>query len=230
MSRWFFGLAILLVVGGFGMVHEWLGLSRQVSVVAGLLVYAAGWLLVSVVVGFRTRWRIQADARPFGSEGDGQGRYAAFSRALAGSRRTGLFLMLVGAWLTPVAILGLFGLPILLAGAVACFIASLAIRRDGDGNAGPALGGVLLGLGWLLAAVAAMGVAHLVGDVRARGRDVPPLLPYWIAAPLLVGVGSGLRSVLGRRDRAARAAVVVGLLLVVAVLAGSTRGVLPRSL
>lgn len=228
MSRWFFGLAVLMVVVGFGMVHEWLGLSRQVSVVVGLLLYAAGWLLVSVVVGFRKRWRIRAEARPIRWEGDGEGRFAAFSRALAGSSRTGLFLILVGAWLAPVAILGLFGLPILLAGAVACFIASLAIRREG--NARPAIGGVLLGLGWLLAAVAAMGVSHLVGDVRARGRDVLPLLPYWIAAPLLVGVGFGLRSGLGRRDRAARAAVVVGLLLVVAVLAGLTRGVLPRSL
>ncbi|MDG3005095.1 hypothetical protein [Paludisphaera mucosa] len=230
MGRWLPGLAILMVVGGFGLVAVGPGTAEggRFAIPSGMTLYTAGWLLGGVLAGCRTRRRNRSEPWSSGSEGDAARPFAAVSRALAASSRTGLVLMLVGSWIAPAAIRGLLGIPTLLAEAVACFIASTAIRRPG--NFAPAVGAVLLVVGWLLAALAAMEVAQVAGDARAGGRGVPALLPFAVAAPILVGVGFGLHAGAGRRDRLGRAAVVVGLLLAVALLAALTRGFPPRSL
>lgn len=209
------GLLGLLLLFGPG----WKG---GLAALVGLQVYAFGWLLWGATAGFRVR------AERKGTAGEPP-EPEILSAALSKTRRRGAMVLVVGACLSAVPVVGLLAIPAVLGGFLACVTSSLVEpSRRVLGLPRRTIGGLLLVTGWLAATGTMLETAQLATG-HAPASTASTLAIWWILAPLLVAFGWRLHSALPTPARIRRGFSVAGLFMAVAALGLLLRDVLPRS-
>lgn len=220
----FSGAIVLAAVVGLALVFvPGTSEASRTARTAGLCLAGIAIPLTGLVIG-RRAWSnppvaaaeaaLAADHRPGGW----------LARSFDATSIVGLTLLLIGVILSPAAILGLLGIPLGLAGTIAC--ATAALRASATVSpARRTVGTLLIVVGWLIVGAAAFATSHLIQEGPAG--SLPVLVPFWLAGPLLLALGHGLRE---NVQCPARALPPILLFLATGLLAFLCRDVLPRSL